>query len=46
MPGKTLHFKSFSGYKKWLAYKNIHGLNRGNRDTIYIHGHKHRVEHA
>lgn len=46
--GKTLHFKSGKGYKKWVAYGHIHGV-MGNKTSgfpkVKIRGRAHKVKH-
>jgi len=41
-----MHFANKENYRKWLAYKNIHGLNAGTNEKIFIHGKKHKVKHS
>lgn len=44
---KTLHFKSETGYHKWLAAGHIHGYfaeTPGN-ENIFIKGKHHHVKH-
>ena len=45
MPKSILHFKSKAGYKKYLAFGNIHHVFHGGKPIIYIHGKKHKVHH-
>jgi hypothetical protein len=44
---KTLHFKSKSGYQKWLAYGHMHGAFKKvpGHQKIVIHGKSHKVKH-
>jgi hypothetical protein len=48
--GKTLHFKSKEGYRRWLAYGHIHGAFKKHRKAskyprVKIRGKTHRVRH-
>jgi len=42
-----LDFHNDEAYKKWVAYVNIHRLNKvpGNQE-VYINGKKHKVNHS
>lgn len=42
---KTLNFKSASGYRRWLAYKEIHFPRSHGKDRIKIAGKAHKVKH-
>lgn len=43
---KVLHFKTAEAYRKWNAYRFIHGKVRGTRAKIYLHGKLHKVKHG
>lgn len=42
----VLHFKSKEGYRKWNAYRFLHGVAKGGRQKVIIAGHTHRVKHS
>lgn len=42
---KALHFQSKEGYRRWNAYRFIHGVNKGGHNPVFIHGKKHNVMH-
>lgn len=43
----TRHFKSKAGYKKWIAYGQIHGIfaKTPGHQKIFIRGKPHKVKH-
>ena len=42
----TMHFKSMAAYKKYEAYKHIHGLaKKHDLNYVYIAGKRHKVKH-
>ena len=40
------HFKSATGYKKWNAYRHIHGIAAPNLKEVVVAGKKHKVKHS
>lgn len=42
----VLHFKSKKAYKKWNAFRHIHGMTKGGRQKVIIAGHVHKVKHT
>lgn len=43
---KTLHFKSKSAYRDWLAFKHIHLPRSKGKDRVVIAGRAHKVKHG
>lgn len=46
---KTLHFKSPEAYRKWNAYRYVHGIRhpKGHHyPKVAISGHAHKVWHV
>jgi len=41
----TLHFKNKEAYRKYNAFRYIHGVNEGEHQRVYIGGVLHHVEH-
>ncbi len=39
-------FKSAQAYRKWNAYRHIHGIPAPNLDEVVIHGREHKVKHS
>jgi hypothetical protein len=42
----TEHFKSKEAYRKWTAYRHIHGIDAPNLKTAVVAGKKHKVKHS
>lgn len=42
----VLHFKSNVGYKRWNAYRAIHGIKHKHNQKVIIKGHIHKVKHT
>jgi len=42
----TEHFKSKEAYRKWTAYRHIHGIPAPNLKTAVIAGKAHKVKHS
>jgi hypothetical protein len=42
----TEHFKSAEGYRKWTAYRHIHGIAAPNLVTAVVAGKAHKVKHS
>lgn len=42
----TEHFKSPEAYRKWTAYRHIHGIPAPNLKTAVIAGKPHKVQHS
>lgn len=42
----TEHFKSAEGYRKWNAYRHIHGIPAPNLKTAVVAGKAHKVQHS
>jgi hypothetical protein len=42
----TEHFKSKEAYRKWTAYRHIHGIPAPNLKTAVVAGKPHKVEHS
>lgn len=42
----TEHFKSKKAYRKWTAYRHIHGIPAPNLKTAVIAGKPHKVKHS
>jgi len=42
----TEHFKSPEGYKKWNAYRHIHGIPAPHLKTAVVAGVPHKVKHS
>jgi hypothetical protein len=42
----TEHFKSAEAYRKWTAYRHIHGIPAPNLKTAIVAGKPHRVKHS
>lgn len=42
----TEHFKSKSAYRKWTAYRHMHGIAAPNLKTAVVAGVAHKVKHA
>lgn len=42
----TEHFKSKEAYRKWTAYRHIHGIPAPNLKTAIVAGKPHRVRHS
>jgi len=43
---KEYHFKDSESYRKFNAYRFIHGVNKGTHAKVFIHGKKHKVMHS
>ena len=41
-----LKFKNKEAYRRWNAYRFIHGVAKGGHEQVYLHGKKHHVHHA
>jgi hypothetical protein len=41
----VLHFQNKEKYRKWNAYRHIHGKAEGGRQKVVIHGRTHKVHH-
>lgn len=46
MKKKSLHFGNAEDFRKYNAYRFIHGVNKGGHEDVYIGGHKHDVQHT
>ena len=42
----TEHFKSKEAYRKWTAYRHIHGIPAPNLKTAIVAGKPHKVKHS
>lgn len=42
----TEHFKSAEAYRKWTAYRHIHGIPAPHIQTAIVAGKPHRVKHS
>ena len=42
----TEHFKSKEAYRKWTAYRHIHGIAAPNLKTAVVAGKAHKVKHS
>jgi hypothetical protein len=42
----TEHFKSKEAYRKWTAYRHIHGIDAPNLKTAVVAGKAHKVKHG
>ena len=42
----TEHFKSKEAYRKWNAYRHIHGIKAPHLKTAVVAGKKHKVKHG
>lgn len=42
----TEHFKSETAYRKWNAYRHIHGIPAPNLKFAIVAGKKHKVKHS
>ena len=42
----TENFKSASAYRKWNAYRHIHGIKAPNLKRVCIKGKCHEVKHS
>ena len=42
----TEHFKSKEAYRKWTAYRHIHGIPAPNLKTAVVAGKAHKVKHS
>ena len=42
----TEHFKSKEAYRKWTAYRHIHGIPAPNLKTAVVAGKAHTVKHT
>jgi hypothetical protein len=42
----TEHFKSKEAYRKWTAYRHIHGIPAPNLKKVVIKGKAHKVKHS
>lgn len=42
----TEHFESKEGYRKWNAYRHIHGIPAPHLETAVVAGKPHKVEHS
>jgi hypothetical protein len=42
----TEHFKSKEAYRKWSAYRHIHGIPAPNLKTAVVAGKAHEVKHS
>lgn len=42
----TEHFKSKEAYRKWTAYRHIHGIPAPNLKTAIVAGKAHKVKHS
>lgn len=42
----TEHFKSAEAYRKWTAYRHIHGIPAPHLQTAIVAGKPHRVKHS
>jgi hypothetical protein len=40
------HFKSAGAYRRWNAYRHIHGIPAPNLTAVVINGRKHTVRHS
>ena len=40
------HFKSKEAYRKWTAYRHIHGIAAPHLREVEIGGKRHKVEHS
>jgi len=42
----TEHFKSKEAYRKWTAYRHMHGIAAPNLKTAIVAGVAHKVQHS
>jgi len=42
----TEHFKSKEAYRRWAAYRHIHGIPAPNLKTAVVAGKAHEVKHS
>ena len=42
----TEHFKSKEAYRKWTAYRHIHGIPAPHLKTAVVAGKAHKVKHS
>jgi hypothetical protein len=42
----TEHFKSEEAYRKWNAYRHIHGIKAPHLKTAVVAGKRHKVQHT
>lgn len=42
----TEHFKDKESYRKWTAYRHIHGIDAPNLKDVVVGGKRHRVKHS
>lgn len=42
----TEHFKSKNAYRKWNAYRHIHGIPAPHLKTAIVAGKAHKVKHS
>lgn len=42
----TDHFKSKEAYRKWNAYRHIHGIEAPNLKIAVVAGKPHKVKHS
>jgi hypothetical protein len=42
----TEHFKTEDDYRRWNAYRHIHGIEAPNLKNVVIGGKRHKVKHA
>lgn len=42
----TEHFKSKEAYRKWSAYRHIHGIPAPNLKRVVVGGKAHTVKHS
>lgn len=42
----TEHFKTKEDYRKWSAYRHIHGIAAPNLKEVVVAGKKHKVKHS
>lgn len=42
----TEHFKSKEAYRKWTAYRHMHGIAAPNLKTAVVAGKAHKVKHS
>ena len=42
----TEHFKSKEAYRKWTAYRHIHGIAAPNLKVAIVAGKAHKVKHT
>lgn len=40
------HFKTAEGYRKWNAYRHMHGIPAPHLKVAVVAGHAHKVHHS